>query len=70
MLLVLAFVAFARTTTDMATGEPTGSQSIAGRQSIIAALPLVAGMAALLILGVWIPGGLNDLIMHSIGAIR
>jgi hydrogenase-4 component F len=69
-LLVLAFIAFARTTAGMATGEPSDEEGIAQPQSIVAALPLVAGMAALLLLGVWIPGGLNDLIMHSIGAIQ
>jgi hydrogenase-4 component F len=70
-LLVLAFVAFARTTASMATGEPEAAAGEAAqRQSLTAAIPLVAGLAALLVLGVWIPGGLNDLIMHSIGAIR
>jgi hydrogenase-4 component F len=68
-LLVLAFIAFARTTADMATGEP--AEGVAQeRQSVVTALPLLAGMAALLLLGLWIPGGLNLLIMHSIGAIR
>ena len=68
-LLVLAFIAFARTTADMATGEP--AEGVAQeRQSIVTALPLLAGMAALLLLGLWIPGGLNSLIMRSIGAIR
>jgi hydrogenase-4 component F len=70
-LLVLAFIAFVRTTATMATGEPGAAAVDAARpQSIVAAVPLVAGMAALLLLGLWIPGGLNNLIMHSIGAIR
>jgi hydrogenase-4 component F len=70
-LLVLAFIAFVRTTAAMATGEPaTPDGEATTKQSIVAAVPLVAGIAALLLLGVWIPGGLNDLIMHSIGAIR
>jgi len=69
-LLVLAFIAFARTTLDMATGEPVAAEAATQRESIVAAVPLVVGMAALLLLGVWIPGGLNSLIMHSIGAIR
>jgi len=69
-LLVLAFIAFARTTAAMATGEPVESEDATAPQSVVAAIPLLAGMAALLLLGVWIPGGLNDLIMHSIGAIR
>jgi hydrogenase-4 component F len=70
-LLVLAFIAFARSTAAMATGEPEQLEGEAsGRQSVVAAVPLVAGMAALLLLGLWIPGGLNSLIMHSIGTIR
>jgi hypothetical protein len=35
----------------------------------LAATPLVAGLGLLLLLGVWIPGGLNQLIMNSIRAI-
>lgn len=70
-LLVLAFIAFARTTAAMATGEPDAAVAEArGKRSVVAAVPLIAGMAALLLLGLWIPGGLNSLIMHSIGAIR
>jgi hydrogenase-4 component F len=69
-LLVLAFIAFLRTTASMATGEPPADDPApAAPGSRIGAVPLVAGMLALLLLGVWIPGGLNDLIMHSIGAI-
>ena len=68
-LLVLAFIAFVRTTADMATGEPQAAEGAAERQSIVGASPLVAGMTVLLVLGLWIPGGLNSLIMHSIGAI-
>jgi hydrogenase-4 component F len=33
------------------------------------AIPLVAGLGLLLVLGVWIPAGLNDLILHSIRII-
>jgi hypothetical protein len=36
---------------------------------IAATVPLAAGLLALLVLGLWIPGGLNALIMQSIGAI-
>jgi hydrogenase-4 component F len=68
-LLVLAFIAFARTTAAMATGEPT-ADVVPVRQSLAGAVPLVAGLAALLVLGLWIPGVLNGLIMDSIGAIR
>jgi hydrogenase-4 component F len=69
-LLVVAFVAFVRTTALMAVGD--GAPVEAGpddRPPLVAATPLVAGMTALLLLGLWIPHGLNDLIMHSIGAI-
>jgi hydrogenase-4 component F len=69
-LLVLAFIAFARTTAGMATGEPERIPETSARQSRVAAVALLAGVAALLLLGLWIPGGLNDLIMHSIQAIR
>jgi hydrogenase-4 component F len=70
-LLVLAFIAFVRTTAAMATGDPDPTLSrVATRQSVFSAVPLAAGLAALLLLGVWIPGGLDTLIMHSIGAIR
>jgi hydrogenase-4 component F len=66
-LLVLAFIAFARTAAAMSTGEPAAVSE--GGETTVTALPLVAGMLALLVLGLWIPGGLNDLIMRSIGAI-
>jgi hydrogenase-4 component F len=84
-LLVLAFIAFMRTTADMTVGHvdrvgdrdpDPGSDNNASRARaealplrVTSALPLLAGLAALLVLGVWIPGGLNQLIMHSIGAI-
>jgi hydrogenase-4 component F len=69
-LLVLAFIAFMRTTADMTVGG-SGSDAPAETPSmrVTSAFPLLAGLAMLLVLGVWIPGGLNDLIMHSIGAI-
>ena len=70
-LLVLAFIAFVRATAGMATGEPPAVEGdeTAG-VSLASAIPLVAGIAALLVLGLWIPGGLNDLILRSIGSIR
>jgi len=70
-LLVLAFIAFVRSTAGMATGEPQPVDSeTTAATSAASAIPLVAGIAGLLVLGLWIPGGLNDLILHSIGAIR
>jgi len=70
-LLVIAFIAFMRGTAGMATGEqhPVDDETTAS-VSAASAIPLVAGLAALLLLGLWIPSGLNDLILHSIGAIR
>jgi hypothetical protein len=70
-LLVVAFVAFARTTTGMALGEPPESVSAYGAASMrwLAAVPLVLGMLALLLLGLWIPAGLDSSILHSIAAV-
>ena len=76
-LLAVAFVAFARTTTGMATG-PAGEPAVTGPDlagpaeistgpppspyrgraaGLTAVAPLAVGLAALLILGLWIPGG-------------
>jgi hydrogenase-4 component F len=79
-LLAVAFVAFARTTTGMVTGQASapaesGPPSPAigpypDRTARLAAVaPLVAGMAVLLVLGLWIPGGLDTVIRHSITVI-
>lgn len=72
LLLALVFVVFFRTTSAMATGEPTPSTSpYSGRLEVIAAgAPLVLGLVLLAVLGVWVPGWLNTLLMHSAGAIR
>jgi hydrogenase-4 component F len=68
-LLVLAFIAFMRTTTDMTVGEGHASAE-AVPLPVTSSVALLTGLAALLVLGVWIPGALNHLIMHSIAAIR
>lgn len=70
-LLAVAFVGLARSTTGMVTGEPSGPARPypSGAQRVLAGLPVVAGLAALLLLGLWIPGGLDHAIMGSIGAI-
>jgi len=61
-----------RATMDMTVGDGVG-EGVARAEAVplrvSSVLPLVAGLVALLVLGVWIPGGLNQLIMHSIGAI-
>jgi hydrogenase-4 component F len=71
VLLLIAFVAFGRTAAGMATGEPPGdlapAPGPAGRT--VAGIPVVAGLLVLLILGLWIPGGLNTLITGSAAVI-
>ncbi|MGH3319827.1 MAG: proton-conducting transporter membrane subunit [Streptosporangiaceae bacterium] len=71
LLLVVAFIAFARITTGMSLGESAGRVQPypAGEQRVLAGLPLILGVLALLLLGLWIPGGLNAAILHSIGAV-
>ena len=70
-LLGLAFVAFARTTTGMVTGPPAATPSPYGDRgsAALTAAPLIIGMAALLVLGLWIPAGLDEVIRHSIAVI-
>jgi hydrogenase-4 component F len=79
-LLAVAFVAFARTTTGMVTGPASAPAEAGGRPParrpypdraarLTAVAPLVAGLAVLLVLGVWIPGGLDTVIRHSIAVI-
>ncbi|MGO8956467.1 MAG: proton-conducting transporter membrane subunit [Streptosporangiaceae bacterium] len=76
LLLAIAFIAFARTTTGMANGEPapivaSGSANPdPGRAArLTATAPVVAGLALLLVLGLWIPAGLNAAITHSIAVL-
>jgi hydrogenase-4 component F len=70
-LLGVAFVAMARTTTGMVTGAALPSPSpYRGRGAGLAAVaPLIVGLAALLILGLWIPPGLDAVIRHSIAVL-
>jgi hydrogenase-4 component F len=74
LLLAVAFIAFARTTTGMSTGEPSAAAALAspyqGRAARLAAVvPVAVGLAALLVLGLWIPAGLNTAITHSIAVL-
>jgi hydrogenase-4 component F len=77
LLLAVAFIAFARTTTGMATGEPAPGLAGPGRASpyqgraasLTAVAPVTVGLAALLVLGLWIPAGLNTVITHSIAVL-
>jgi hydrogenase-4 component F len=75
-LLAVAFIAFARTTTGMSTGEPATSgpdQRTSPYQSRAAGLtaiaPVAVGLVALLVLGLWIPAGLNTVILHSMAVL-
>jgi hypothetical protein len=38
-------------------------------ERLLASAPLVGGLAALAVLGLWVPGGLNELLMHSVKAV-
>jgi hydrogenase-4 component F len=74
LLLVVAFVAFARRTMPMIVGEPGSSTQVfapyaAAEQRVLAAMPIVTGIAALLVLGLWIPAGLHTAILGSIGVL-
>ncbi len=72
-LLGLAFVAFARTTAGMVTGPPPEAslaRPYRDRTTVaVTAAPLILGLAALLVLGLWIPVGLDSVLRHAIGAI-
>ncbi len=73
-LLGLAFVAFARTTAGMITGPPPTEPALASpyrdRTTVaVTAAPLILGLAALLVLGLWIPVGLDAVLRHSIAVI-
>jgi hydrogenase-4 component F len=74
VLLAIVFIALVGAAADMALGgspdRPTFGPAYTERSGrALAAAPLIAGMVLLLVLGLWIPGGLNHLIMHSICAI-
>ncbi len=71
LMLAIAFIAFARTAVGMATGDPPGPLAPypRRRERAVAAAPLVAGLAVLLVLGPWIPGGLNTLLTQSAAVI-
>jgi hydrogenase-4 component F len=74
ILLAVVFIALVGAAAGMALGaapdRPTAGPAHRDRSGrLLAAAPLVGGLALLLVLGVWIPGGLDQLIMHSIRAI-
>ena len=61
--------------TGEAAGTTTGTAPVVrkpypGRVALLAAVaPLVAGLAVVLVLGLWIPGGLDTVIRHAIAVI-
>ncbi len=70
-LLALAFIGCAHTVAAMVLGKPRNeTPPAAASLRSVGAVPLVIGLAALLLLGLWIPGDLNTLILKSIEAIR
>jgi hydrogenase-4 component F len=74
VLLAIVFVALMGAVAEMALGgapdRPTFGPAYRERSDrLLAAVPLVAGLVLLLLLGVWIPGGLHRLIMHSVQVI-
>jgi len=72
LLVVVGFIALVGTTLSMATGHgPEEPLDPYPRRSgrILAGLPLVGGLGVLALLGLWIPGGLNDLLVHAVRAI-
>ena len=73
-MLAIVFVALVGSAAAMALGDspdrPTAGPAYSERSGrMLAATPLITGLAVLALLGVWIPGGLDTLIMHSIHVI-
>jgi hydrogenase-4 component F len=71
VLLVIAFVGLARTVAGSVTGPSPGRLQPYRTRSerVFAAVPLVAGMAGLLLLGLWIPAGLHHVLMSSLQVV-
>ena len=72
-LLGVAFFAFARTTTAMVTGSPPEPVPVSPYRdraaAVVTATPLVLGLTALLVLGLWIPAGLDSVLRQSAAVI-
>jgi len=74
VMLAIVFIALVGAAAAMALGpapdRPTAGPAYSDRSGrLLAATPLVVGLSALLVLGVWIPARLDALIMHSIHTI-
>jgi hydrogenase-4 component F len=73
LLLVIGFISLVATTIPMVSGEgpPAGSVVPYPKRSerMVAAAPLVGGLAVLAVLGLWVPGVLNELLMHSVRVV-
>ncbi len=73
LFLVIGFVSLLATTLAMVSGEHGDVEPVppypARSDRLLASIPLVGGLAAFALLGLWIPSGLNELLMHSIRAI-
>lgn len=71
LLLVVAFLGLAKTVTGMVTGRPPRPLNAypGPLDRVLSAVPLVGGMAGLVLLGLWVPGGINHAIMSSIGQL-
>ncbi len=72
LLLVIGFVALTSTTLTMAAGEGPGPVVAYPRRSgrVLAGVPLLVGLVVLVVLGLWVPVGLDHLLMHAVGALR
>ncbi|MGA9775627.1 MAG: proton-conducting transporter membrane subunit [Candidatus Dormiibacterota bacterium] len=72
-LLALVFIVFMSTTGRMALGPSSGTPASPYRgavETIGAVAPPLLGLLALLVLGLWVPGWLNTLLLHSVSLVR
>ncbi|MHB1640097.1 MAG: proton-conducting transporter transmembrane domain-containing protein [Candidatus Dormibacteria bacterium] len=73
LLLVVIFIGFLRTTSGMALGpaEPRVASPYSGwLERWLAHAPVVLGLGAVLLLGLWVPGWLNALLLRSVALVR
>ncbi len=72
LLVVIGFLGLVGSVLSMSTGDvpepaPVAYPTTSGR--VLAAAPLVAGLSCLLVLGVFVPSGLSELLLHAVRAI-